>query len=129
MSRGISSRGLAGIAPQGNQQPANTALLNSLWGREKIKFGHLRKTKDLAATSTEKDGKIAFLKPNRKSGPPPLARPKGRIDRSFSTQFNSFTRFVLPVAGPAIGKTTLRPGFAVRRDDKGHATNCRLFEG
>jgi hypothetical protein len=35
------------------KQPANIALLNSLWGREKIKFEHLGKTKDLAATSTE----------------------------------------------------------------------------
>jgi hypothetical protein len=63
------------------KQPANIALLNSLWGREKIKFEHLGKTKDLAATSTEtKDGNIAFLKPNRNPGPPSLARPKGRID-------------------------------------------------
>jgi hypothetical protein len=45
------------------------------------------------------------------------------MDRSFSTQFNSFAAFVLPVAGPAIGKTTLRAGLAVRRDDKGQAAN------
>ena len=35
------------------RQPANTALLNSLWGRGKIKFGPLRETKDLAAISRE----------------------------------------------------------------------------
>src|ERR1700722_3010588 len=35
------------------KQPATTALLNSLWGREKNKFEHLRQTKDLAATSTK----------------------------------------------------------------------------
>jgi hypothetical protein len=107
MSRGISYRGVAGIAPKENRS-RQAALLNSLWGREKIKFGHLRKTKDLAATSTEtKDGNIAFLKPNCKPGPPPLARPKGRIDRSFSTQFSSS------------GKTTLSPALPSGRDDKG----------
>jgi hypothetical protein len=43
----------AGVAFLRKQQPANAALLNSLWGREKLKFGHLRKTKDLAPTSRE----------------------------------------------------------------------------
>jgi hypothetical protein len=56
-----------------------------------MKFGHLGKTKDLAATSTErKDGKIALLKANRNSGPSRLARPEGRSDRSFSTQIQFF---------------------------------------
>ena len=89
--------------------------INNLWGREKIKFDHLDKTKDLAATTREtKDGNLAFLKPNRNQGPPPWHAPRGgSIDLS---QLNSIlpAGFVLPVAGPAIGKTTLLPGFAVR---------------
>src|ERR1700679_1194968 len=82
-------------------------------GAEKIKFEHLRETKDLAATPTEtKDGKIAFLKPNRNPGSPPWHTPRGgSIDLS---QLHSTlpAGFVFPVAGPAIGKSTLRPGFA-----------------
>jgi hypothetical protein len=95
--------------------------LNILWGREKIKFDHLGKTKDLAATSTEpKSRDIAFLKPNRNPGPPPLARPKGRIDDL--SQFNSSARIRLAGGGPAIGKTALRTGFAFRsgRQRAGH---------
>jgi hypothetical protein len=120
MSRGISYRGVAGIAPKENRS-RQAALLNSLWGREKIKFGHLRKTKDLAATSTEtKDGNIAFLKPNCKPGPPPLASPKG-VDRSIFLNSIQFFRpdFVWPVAGPATGRTTLSPALPSGRDDKG----------
>jgi hypothetical protein len=82
-------------------------------GAGKIKFEHLRETKDLAATPTEtKDGNIAFLKPNRNPGSPPWHAPRGgSIDLS---QLHSTlpAGFVLPLAGPAIGKTTLRPGFA-----------------
>src|ERR1700733_1225233 len=81
-------------------------------GAGKIKFEHLGKTKDLAVTSTEtKDGNIAFLKPNRNPGPPWHAPRGGSIDLS---QLHSTlpAGFVLPVAGPAIGKTTLRPSFA-----------------
>ena len=90
MRRGISNRGLAGIAPSGNQQPATTALLNNLWGREKIKFDHLGKTKDLATAP---------------------GTPQG-ADRSIFLNSILPAGFVLPVAGPAVGKTTLRPGFA-----------------
>jgi hypothetical protein len=46
----------AGVASLRKQQPASVALLNSLWGREKLKFEHLGKTKDLAATSAEASG-------------------------------------------------------------------------
>ena len=68
----------ADCAPTAPFEEKSTALLNSLWGREKIKFEHLGKTKDLAATPTEtKDGNIAFLKPNRKPGPPSWPAPRG----------------------------------------------------
>jgi hypothetical protein len=40
-----------GLSRKSRRQPANT--LSSLWGREKIKFEHLRQTKDLAGTSRE----------------------------------------------------------------------------
>ena len=70
-------------------------------GAGKIKFEHLGKTKDLAATPTEtKDGNIAFPKPNRNPGPPPWHAPRGgSIDLS---QLNSTlpAGFVLPVASP-----------------------------
>jgi hypothetical protein len=47
-------------------------------GAGKIKFEHLRETKDLAATPAEtKDGNIAFLKLNRKPGSPPWHAPRG----------------------------------------------------
>ena len=98
---GLEWRATADCAPAASFEGKYIALLNSLWGRGKIKFEHLRKTKDLAATSTEtKDGNIAFLKPNRNPGPPPLARPKGRIDRSFSTPFNSSRRIRLAAGRP-----------------------------
>ena len=94
----------------GKPTPATTALLNSLWGREKIKFEHLRKTKDLAATSTKtQDGNIAFLNQTATQGRRPWHAPRGgSIDLS---QLNSIlpAGFVLPVAGPAIGMTTLSP--------------------
>jgi hypothetical protein len=105
--------GQADCAPTAPFEEKSTALLNSLWGREKIKFEHLGKTKDLAATPTEtKDGNIAFLKPNRKPGPPSWPAPRG--GSTDLSQLDSIlpAGFVLPVAGPAIGKTTLRPGFA-----------------
>jgi hypothetical protein len=88
-----------------------------------MKFEHLRQTKDLAATSAEKrrEDRIPETKPQPRAATP--VTPQRRIDRSFSTQLNSFAGFVLPVAGPAIGKTTLRAGFAVRRDDEGQAAN------
>jgi hypothetical protein len=79
-------------------------------GAGKIKFEHLRETKDLAATPTEtKDGNIAFLKPNRNPGPPPWPAPTGGSIDLFQLHSTLPAGFVLPVAGPAIGKTTLRP--------------------
>jgi hypothetical protein len=79
-------------------------------GAGKIKFEHLRETKDLAATPTEtKDGNIAFLKPNRNPGPPPWPAPTGGSIDPFQLHSTLPAGFVLPVAGPAIGKTTLRP--------------------
>ena len=110
---GLEWRATADCAPAASSEGKYIALLNSLWGREKIKFEHLRETKDLAATPTEaKDGNIAFLKPIRNPGPLPWHAPRGgSIDLS---QLHSTlpAGFVLPLAGPAIGKTTLRPGFA-----------------
>jgi hypothetical protein len=90
-------------------------------GAGKIKFEHLRETKDLAATPTEsKDGNIAFLKPTRKPGPAALRRPKGRIDRSFSTPFNSSRRIRLAGGRPghrqdhAAPRLCLKCKFALR---------------
>ena len=84
-------------------------------GAGKIKFEHLGKTKDLAATSTEtKDGNIAFLKPNPTQGRRPCHAPRGGTIDLSQLHLTLPAGFVLPVAGPAIGKTTLRPGFAVR---------------
>ena len=58
-----------GFSRKPRRLPANIGLLNSLWGREKLKFDHLRKTEDLAGTSREnQDGNTAFLKPNRNQG-------------------------------------------------------------
>ncbi len=109
---GLEWRASADCAPAASFEGNYIALLNILWGREKIKFDHLRKTKDLAATPRNpKDGNIAFLKPNRNPGPPPWHAPRGgSLDLS---QLSTLPAgFVLPLAGPAIGKTTLRPGFA-----------------
>jgi hypothetical protein len=84
-----------------------TALLSSLWGREKIKFEHLRETKDLAATSTEKRRENCIPETTATQGRRPWYAPRGGwTDLS---QFSSFAGFVLPGRPPAIGKTTLRP--------------------
>jgi hypothetical protein len=47
---GLEWRATADCAPAASFEGKYIALLNSLWGRKKIKFEHLRKTKDLAAT-------------------------------------------------------------------------------
>jgi hypothetical protein len=86
------------------RQPANTALLNSLWGREKIKFGPLRETKDLAAISREtKTGRSPSLNPNCNPGPSAPATPL-RADQSIFLIPNGFDSVLLQAAfEPAIG--------------------------
>jgi hypothetical protein len=90
---------------------------NQIMGAGKIKFEHLRKTKDLARTSRDnQDGNTPFLKPNRNQGPRP-ARPEGRINRSFSSHTTTGPH---PVASssklyPPAGRPTLKPRIHLRK--------------
>jgi hypothetical protein len=90
-------------------------------GAGKIKFEHLRETKDLAATPTETKRREPCLpetKPQTRAAA--LARPKGRIDRSFSIPFNSSRRIRLAGGRPghrqdhAVPRLCLKCKFALR---------------
>ena len=119
----LERHGIGPAAKRISREVRNAAypLPKQLMGAGKIKFGHLRETKDL---SRSQDAHITFLKPNLNPGPPPLARPKGRIDRSFSTTAPPNSSF--GIGGPAnlgiaalasplqdkLGTEPLCPGFS-----------------
>jgi hypothetical protein len=86
-------------------------------GAGKIRFEHLRQTKDLAATSREnQDGNIPFLNPYHNQGPR-LGTPEGRINRSFSSHKTTGPHPVTSSSKlyPLAGRPTLKPRIHLRK--------------